>query len=86
MVVLVVRGLVLVVRGCSLVFLLSWSSGRDVVWSWCFLGVLVCPWCLGRLVLVFVSCGGPWSCSWVVSRGLFVGRGHLVLFFVVVPV
>ena len=46
---------------------------------------LVCPWCLGRLVLVFVSCGGPWSCSWVVSRGLFVGR-HLVSFFVVVPV
>ena len=67
-------------------FFAVWASGRDVVWSWSFLGLLVCPWCLGRLVLVFVSCGGPWSCLWVVSRGLFVDRGHLVLFFVVVPV
>ena len=84
MVVLVVRGLV--VPGLVLVVVLwSWSSRRDVVWSWSSLGVLVHPWHLGRLVLVFVLCGGPWSCSWVVSRGLVVCRGHLVLFFVVVP-
>ena len=51
-----------------MVVLWSWSSGRDVVLSWSSLGVLVRPWCPGRLVLVFVSCGGPWSCSLVVSR------------------
>ena len=86
MVVLVVPGLVFVVLGCSLVLLLFWFSGRDVVWYWSLLGVLICSWCLSWLMLVFVSCGGPWSCSWVVSRGLFVGHGHLVLFFVVVPI
>ena len=62
------RGLVLLVRGCSLVLLLSWSSGRDVVWSWSFLGVLV-GWCWSSsrvVVLGRVRGSCLVVCSWIV--------------------